>query len=59
MGYEAKNNPTAIAAKQGLIPPKKKSMSKRQRDALLMAKIAEKLDEKTGLYGILRETNKY
>lgn len=37
-----KYNPTAIAAKNGELPPKKKSnLSKRQRDALMMAKINE------------------
>ena len=36
-----KYNPTAIAAKNGELPPKPKPMSKRQREALLYAKIRE------------------
>jgi hypothetical protein len=36
-----KHNPTAIAAKNGELPPKPKPMSKRQRDTLLYAKIRE------------------
>ena len=47
---EHKHNPTAIAAKNGELPPKKKPMSKRQRDALLVSKI-EKL---TGIDKIRR-----
>ena len=35
-----KYNPTAIAAKNGELPPKKKSkLSKRQREALMLDKI--------------------
>lgn len=36
-----KYNPTAIAAKNGELPPKPKPMSKRERDALMYAKIRE------------------
>lgn len=36
-----KHNPTAIAAKNGELPPKKPQMSKRQREALMLAKINE------------------
>jgi len=37
-----KTNPTAIAAKEGKIPPKPKSkLSKRERDRLLYAKCQE------------------
>lgn len=36
-----KYNPTAIAAKNGELPPKPKPMSKREREALLYAKIRE------------------
>ena len=39
---QAKYNPTAIAAKKGELPPKKKPMGKRERERLLAAKIAEK-----------------
>lgn len=38
-----KTNPTAIAAKNGELPPKKKPMSKRERDRLLYAKCEELL----------------
>lgn len=37
-----KFNPTAIAAKNGELPPKPKGMSKRDKDRLLMAAIYEK-----------------
>lgn len=33
-----KHNPTAIAAKNGELPPKPKKMPKKERDALLYAK---------------------
>ena len=36
-----KYNPTVIAAKNGELPPKPKPMSKRERDALMYAKILE------------------
>lgn len=39
---EHKNNKTAIAAKNGEIPPKKKTMSKRQQERLIKAMIAER-----------------
>lgn len=34
-----KTNPTAVAAKNGELPPKKPKMPKREQDALLYAKI--------------------
>lgn len=34
-----KHNPTAIAAKNGELPPKPKKMGKRDRDRLLMREI--------------------
>ena len=37
-----KHNPTAIAAKNGALPPKKPKMSKREREALMAAIIREK-----------------
>lgn len=37
-----KFNPTAIAAKNGELPPKPKGMSKRDKDRLLMSAIYEK-----------------
>ena len=45
-----KYNPTAIAAKNGELPPKPKKMSKRQRDRMLM----KMLYEKTGIGAIER-----
>ncbi|MBQ9168894.1 MAG: hypothetical protein IJX67_10890 [Oscillospiraceae bacterium] len=45
---EHKHNPTAIAAKNGELPPKKKPMSKREQDAWLRQVIADK----TGLTDI-------
>lgn len=36
-----KHNPTAIAAKNGELPPKPQKMSKRDREALLTSKIRE------------------
>ena len=36
-----KHNPTAIAAKNGELPPKKPKMSKRERNAILTSKIEE------------------
>ena len=41
MGYASRNNPTAVAAKNGELPPKKRKMSKREQDAWLMEKIAQ------------------
>ena len=38
---EHKHNPNCELAKQGKLPPKKKGMSKRERDALLTSKIKE------------------
>jgi hypothetical protein len=46
-----KHNPTAIAAKNGELPPKPKRLSKRQRDRLLMKMIYEK----TGIGAIERK----
>ena len=39
---EHKNNPTAIAAKNGELPAKPKKMSKCERDAIIIAMIQEK-----------------
>lgn len=47
---EHKHNPTAIAAKRGELPPKKKPMSKRKRDAILRKRI----QDATGLPQIVR-----
>lgn len=48
---QAKHNPTAIAAKNGELPPKKKPMSKRKREAL----IRKRIQDATGLPGFVRE----
>ena len=45
-----KHNPTAIAAKEGKLPPKPPKMSTREREALAAAIIAEK----TGINEIRR-----
>lgn len=41
MGYAARNNPTAEAAKRGELPPKPEPMSKCEKERLLMQKIRE------------------
>lgn len=46
-----KYNPTAQAAKNGELPPKKKPMSKRKRDAILRKQI----QDKTGLPALVRD----
>lgn len=45
-----KTNPTAIAAKEGKIPPKPKKIGRREADRLLMAKCREMI------YGPLIDT---
>ena len=45
-----KHNPTAIAAKNGELPPKPKGMSKREADRWLMREI----EKRTGLDRIMR-----
>jgi len=50
MGHH-KTNPTAIAAKNGEIPPKKKGLSKRQAEALMLKKI----EDATGLTKLRQE----
>ena len=47
---EHKHNPTAIAAKNGELPPKKLKMSKRKLDVLMRKKI----QDATGLPQIVR-----
>ena len=46
-----KTNPVAIAAKNGELPPKKKSMGKRERERMIVREI----ERRTGIYGILRQ----
>lgn len=47
---EHKHNPTAIAAKNGELPPKQRPMSKRQMDAIMRKRI----QDATGLPQIVR-----
>ena len=47
---EHKHNPTAIAAKNGELPPKKPKMSKRKLDVL----VRKKIQDATGLPQIVR-----
>lgn len=47
---EHKHNPTAIAAKNGELPPKQRPMSKRQMDAIMRRRI----QDATGLPQIVR-----
>ena len=47
---EHKHNPTAIAAKNGELPPKNPKLSKRQQEALMMAEI----EKRTGMDKIRR-----
>lgn len=53
-----KYNPTAIAAKEGKLPPKPKKLSKREREALLMAEVCRKIFTKTGIGSVLREVGR-
>lgn len=51
-----KFNPTAIAAKnEELAPKKNQKLSKRQRESL----IREKIEEKTGLSGFFKYVGRY
>jgi hypothetical protein len=49
-----KHNPIAIAAAKGEIPPRPEEMSKREREAMLLAVIKEK----TGISALEREMAK-
>lgn len=40
---EHKYNPTAIAAREGKLPPKKKKMSKRERERLVCVELHKRL----------------
>lgn len=41
-----KHNPTAIAAKNGEIPPKRRPLSKREKEAILRAEMLQALQKK-------------
>ena len=43
MGRAARNNPTAVAAKKGELPPKVKPVSKREQERRLQAHLRELL----------------
>ena len=45
-----KHNPTAIAAKNGELPPKPKKMGKREMELIIMCEI----ERRTGAYSLLR-----
>lgn len=49
-----KYNPTAIAAKNGELPPKPKKMGKRETERLLMREIGREIERRTGIYSALR-----
>lgn len=53
-----KYNPTAIAAKNGELPPKEKSMSKAERDRMIYAKCKEILYKPFETCEVMQE-NKY
>lgn len=40
---EHKHNPTAIAAREGKLPPKKKPISKRERDCLIYVELHKRV----------------
>lgn len=46
---QSKHNPTAILAKQGLIPPKKPKISRKDLERIMMLKINQQLLETAGL----------
>lgn len=46
MGRAARNNPTAIAAKEGKLPPKKPKMGAKESDCMIKAAVWAKLLEK-------------
>ena len=55
-----KYNPTAIAAKNGELPPKPKQMNKREAERLLYAKCAEILYKPlVNAYEKMQETDYY
>lgn len=49
-----KYNQTAIAAKNGELPPKPKKMGKREAERWLMREIGRELERRTGIYSALR-----
>ena len=53
-----KTNPTAIAAKNGELPPKEKPMSKRERERELELMIMRELERRTGIYSALHHARR-
>ena len=51
---EHKTNPTAIAAKNGRLPPKGKPMGKRERERMVARMIAREIERRTGIYTALQ-----
>lgn len=49
-----KHNPTAIAAKNGELPPKQKPMGKRDLERMIMCEI----ERRTGIYSALQRIRK-
>lgn len=49
-----KYNPTAIAAKNGELPPKPKMMGKSEAERLLLREIRREIERRTGIYSALR-----
>lgn len=46
---QSKHNPIAVLAKQGLIPPKKPKISKKDLERIMMFKVHQQLLETAGL----------
>lgn len=53
-----KTNPTAIAAKNGELPPKQKPIGKRQSERELQFMIMREIERRTGIYSILRQVRR-
>lgn len=53
-----KTNPTAIAAKNGELPPKKKPMGKRERERMVEQKIVCEIERRTGIYSVLQRVRR-
>ena len=50
---EHKRNPTAVAAKNGELPPKPKPIGKREAERLLRYEIGCEIERRTGIYSVL------
>ena len=53
-----KTNPTAIAAKNGELPPKQKPMGKREWERMVTQKICWEIERRTGIYSVLRQVRR-